>query len=129
MRTALSLPATKFKIVKSTDDPDKVYTISANGNSEVQLKDSYVINSDGETVKIDSEIEQVMVLSKDNITNFPTIVPSDSNTYYFAGQGSGHSVGLSQSGAKGMADAGYDYKGILEHYYTIYKLECKTHYL
>lgn len=118
VRTALSLPATKFKIVKSTDDPDKVYTISANGNSEVQLKDSYVINSDGETVKIDSEIEQVMVLSKDNITNFPTIVPSDSNTYYFAGQGSGHSVGLSQSGAKGMADAGYDYKGILEHYYT-----------
>lgn len=117
VRTILSLPSTKVKVVKSTDNPDNVTVISKDGQSQVELKDSYAINADGETVKISSELEQVMVLSKDNITNFPTIVPS-SGTYYFAGQGSGHSVGLSQSGAKGMADAGYNYEEILQHYYT-----------
>lgn len=34
------------------------------------------------------------------------------------GQGFGHGVGMSQSGAKGMAKAGYDYISILKHYYT-----------
>lgn len=31
---------------------------------------------------------------------------------------SGHGVGMSQQGANGMADAGYDYREILSHYYT-----------
>lgn len=118
VRTILSLPSTKVKVIKSTDNPDNVTVLSSSGQSQVELKDAYAINADGETVKISSELDQVMVLSKDNITNFPTIVPSSSDTYYFAGQGSGHSVGLSQSGAKGMADAGYGYEEILKHYYT-----------
>ena len=33
------------------------------------------------------------------------------------GGGNGHGVGLSQDGAKGMAERGYTYKEILEHYY------------
>jgi stage II sporulation protein D len=35
----------------------------------------------------------------------------------FEGRGWGHGVGLSQFGAKGMADRGYLYPRILEHYY------------
>jgi stage II sporulation protein D len=35
----------------------------------------------------------------------------------FEGRGWGHGVGLSQFGAKGMADRGYAYPQILEHYY------------
>jgi stage II sporulation protein D (peptidoglycan lytic transglycosylase) len=35
----------------------------------------------------------------------------------FEGRGWGHGVGLSQFGAKGMADRGYTYAQILEHYY------------
>lgn len=35
----------------------------------------------------------------------------------FKGKGSGHGVGLCQWGAKGMAEAGYSYKEILEHYF------------
>jgi stage II sporulation protein D len=35
----------------------------------------------------------------------------------FEGRGWGHGVGLSQFGAKGMADRGYAYAQILEHYY------------
>jgi stage II sporulation protein D len=33
------------------------------------------------------------------------------------GQGYGHGVGMSQSGARGMAEAGLDYETILKHYY------------
>ena len=37
--------------------------------------------------------------------------------FVFKGKGSGHGVGLSQWGAKGMAENGYSYKEILEHFY------------
>lgn len=40
-----------------------------------------------------------------------------SNRFLFVGQGNGHGLGLSQWGAKGMADEGYDYQAILQHYY------------
>jgi len=39
------------------------------------------------------------------------------NNYTFYGKGFGHGLGMSQYGAKGMAEAGYDYKQILEYYY------------
>ena len=41
--------------------------------------------------------------------------------YYFLeviGSGSGHGVGMSQWGAKAMAEKGYSYREILKHYYT-----------
>lgn len=40
------------------------------------------------------------------------------NTVLFTTDGYGHGVGMSQYGANGMAQAGYDYKDILTHYYT-----------
>lgn len=36
----------------------------------------------------------------------------------FTSSGSGHGVGMSQYGADGMAENGYDYKEILAHYYS-----------
>ena len=36
----------------------------------------------------------------------------------FTSSGSGHGVGMSQYGADGMAKKGYDYKEILQHYYS-----------
>jgi stage II sporulation protein D len=37
--------------------------------------------------------------------------------FIFQGRGYGHGVGMSQWGAKGMAEQGFDYRRILEHYY------------
>lgn len=37
--------------------------------------------------------------------------------FQFTGRGYGHGIGMSQWGAKGMADAGWDYRRILGHYY------------
>ncbi len=45
------------------------------------------------------------------------------DTYTFTGEGWGHGVGMSQYGAKGMAEAGFDYEEILTHYYTGTHLE------
>lgn len=39
------------------------------------------------------------------------------NKYIFYGKGWGHGLGMSQYGAKGMAESGYNYKEILEYYY------------
>ena len=41
----------------------------------------------------------------------------DNNTVYITTRGYGHGVGLSQYGANGMANAGYNYVDILYHYY------------
>lgn len=41
----------------------------------------------------------------------------------FETSGNGHGVGMCQYGARGLAEAGYSYKDILEHYYTGVKIE------
>lgn len=41
----------------------------------------------------------------------------------FAVWGYGHGVGMSQYGADGMAQAGYDYRQILQYYYQGISLE------
>lgn len=43
---------------------------------------------------------------------------SNNGAFTITGSGSGHNVGLSQYGAKAMAELGYDYQDILEFYYT-----------
>ena len=47
-----------------------------------------------------------------------TKTEGDKNTFVFSGEGWGHGVGMSQYGAKGMAEAGLTYDEILTHYYT-----------
>lgn len=45
------------------------------------------------------------------------------DAFYFQGGGYGHGVGMSQNGAKAMADAGFNYSSILQHYYNHITLE------
>ncbi|NLB33358.1 MAG: stage II sporulation protein D, partial [Tissierellia bacterium] len=51
-----------------------------------------------------------------NSTNFSFI--QSSNEIEILTTGYGHGVGMSQWGADGMAEQGYNYKEILKHYYT-----------
>ena len=44
--------------------------------------------------------------------------PSKDGTFTITGTGRGHNVGMSQYGAKAMAEDGYDYEEILKFYYT-----------
>lgn len=56
------------------------------------------------------------------ISKLPSTAAS-SDRFVFSGGGWGHGVGLSQWGAKAMADKGYDYKAILSHYYRGVSME------
>lgn len=47
-----------------------------------------------------------------------SIVDTNSEQYNFEGRGWGHGIGMSQYGAKQMAEEGYTYNEILQHYYT-----------
>jgi stage II sporulation protein D len=44
-------------------------------------------------------------------------LPVSSGAFRFVGKGWGHAVGMSQEGAKGMADKGFSYEEILTHYF------------
>lgn len=44
-------------------------------------------------------------------------ISAGGDNYEFYGRGWGHGVGMSQWGARGMAEEGYNYKQILQHYY------------
>jgi stage II sporulation protein D len=48
-------------------------------------------------------------------TNF--VMAQKDGVYQFSGLGWGHGVGLCQWGAKGMAEAGTEYRSILKYYY------------
>ncbi len=50
-------------------------------------------------------------------------VRRDGDFFIFFGRGSGHGVGMSQWGARGMAEAGYSYREILGHYYPWTRLK------
>ncbi|WP_106768483.1 SpoIID/LytB domain-containing protein [Paenibacillus faecalis] len=102
------LPSTKFDI-----EPTGSYT---------------VLGADGKTATV-SGGQKVSVVSADgekNITGAGSVVMNGEGKarvidktagFKFTGKGFGHGLGLSQWGAKGMADEGYDYKEILQHYY------------
>ena len=59
------------------------------------------------------EVREALDLPSANFT-----VDISGNTITFTSNGSGHGVGMSQYGADGMAENGYDYKEILSHYYS-----------
>ena len=56
-------------------------------------------------------------------SNLFTINKLNDNFWLFKGGGFGHGVGLSQSGAIEMAELGFTYEQILNHYYQGTKIK------
>ncbi len=63
------------------------------------------------------------VLGYDKLKSAMFTVEMINGSFAFNGKGSGHGVGLSQWGAKGMAEEGYGYAGILKHFYPGTRIE------
>lgn len=78
----------------------------------------YVVSAAGKT-KISSSAKKVSARGISSAKTY-NAVPS---TYSFEGKGYGHGLGMSQYGAKGMAEAGNNYEEILEHYYQGAKVQ------
>ncbi len=107
-RTFLSLPSQWYTISTSSD-------ISITTPSQVintQLNNLSIVSAGGNIVQAGgTEIEVISADgSKQSFSSNPT-------QYVFTGKGWGHSVGMSQEGAKGMANAGYTFEQVLAHYY------------
>ncbi len=77
----------------------------------VSLNDKYIISASGVSNINNSSLNLISSTGTSKLSTVPT-------AYYFDGKGNGHGIGLSQYGAKKMADQGYTYEEIIKHYYT-----------
>ncbi len=110
------------------------FTITPEGDLNVTVP-LYYVNGSGDTVAEDAEVfavgsggvaEQVELDGAAVMTSagLETLAPASvktggsSDTYVVKGSGWGHNVGMSQYGAKAMADQGYTYEDILKFYFT-----------
>lgn len=87
-----------------------------NGNNYYKVRDVGTVLGFG--VNFDDETDTVLINSTG--TSDPEPIPSVTNaaSYTFNGTGWGHSVGMSQYGALGMAKQGFTYEDILKFYFT-----------
>lgn len=86
-----------------------------NGSSfSGSLSNLFAIGSGG-TKKLNiASLNDVKVMTADGVGP----LQAEKTAYYVSGCGSGHNVGMSQWGAKAMADLGYSYDEILRFYFT-----------
>jgi stage II sporulation protein D len=108
-RSALNgLPSTLFDIVSTGS-----YTVLGSNGEMSQAStasNTSVISSSGL-----SSLNGMTTVIMNGELNAEVVDASEK--FKFIGQGNGHGLGLSQWGAKGMADTGHDYQDILKHYY------------
>ncbi|KWX76988.1 sporulation protein [Paenibacillus riograndensis] len=103
------LPSTLFDIV-----PAGSYTVlGANGSTAAvnSSQSAGILSASGKGTAGGSG---TVVMGADASSRVVTA----SSGFYFIGWGNGHGLGMSQWGVKGMADKGYDYKRILQHYFN-----------
>lgn len=117
IREVLGLYSTKVKVVEKGDTPDRVVIQGAAASNTAEIHNCYTIQGDGAVTAASDDLNQYIVISADNLTNFPVHAPADSNMWYFYGLGYGHGVGMSQSGANGLAKEGYSYQEIISYYF------------
>lgn len=115
-----SLDSRMFEIIKGGYASSSAITVIGSSTSKaISGSQISVIGADKKIKSLSLENASINVLGKNgvNVVSF-TSSTSISGDFVFQGKGYGHGVGMSQWGAKGMADQGYNYKQILSHYYT-----------
>ena len=116
IKSMFGMHSTKFKIITSASDDFEISVKSSETTDEIKTSDIYTISGTGQINKIKDTTDQLIAISSDNMTNFPLAVPGE-DEIWFLGMGWGHGIGMSQSGAYGMALKGFKYDEIL-YYYT-----------
>jgi stage II sporulation protein D len=90
--------------------------VNATQNNVASL---FAIDGRGRTVPLDPAQSVRLIGSGGTLNNLPRRTdPVTPGTYIISGHGHGHNVGMSQWGARSMADLGYSYEQILKFYYT-----------
>lgn len=114
-----------YNVIKSTwfnvKSDSSAYVMSADTLEPIyiSLNNISVVSSNNKQLANRSSFNRVNIsngFQKSTISIIP-------DTYIFEGKGWGHGVGMSQWGAKKMAEQGYSYEEILKHYYSGVKIE------
>jgi stage II sporulation protein D len=101
------LPSTRFEIERSGG-----YTIQgANGTSVASSNNMYALGASGQVQPVNGS--SYFVMNGDAKVSYAT----SETQFTIKGNGYGHGLGMSQWGARGWAELGYDYKKILSYYY------------
>ena len=123
-----SLKSRLFNLVGATNSgeqtPQMVSVLSASGLVDMPAQDMIVTNGQltepilGNSVTIESAdgIFELPFIDNDSSGNTATC-ETIMGDMTIIGKGYGHGVGMSQSGAKGMAKLGFSYEEILKYYY------------
>jgi len=107
--------------IKGEGQPDNTI-LYANSNKDVleDIGEVYAVGSDGSVQKVANQ-GSLSVITGSGVEEVSIIGSGATITadrYIVSGSGWGHNVGLSQFGAKAMAEQGMTYKEILEFYFT-----------
>lgn len=102
----------EIKSILLTIVPDNAFTVTDGYMFEEKGRSSvHVVSGDGSTTTLSGEV----VLS-DGSKEY--VVPNVASSYKILGKGWGHGLGMSQWGAKKMAEQGFTFEDILTFYYT-----------
>ncbi len=114
-----NVPSLRFTITGGTGGSGG-YAVNSAGNTLSSLDGASVISGSGTVSRLEGEDHTALTASgKTDLTGGTSgggTASRDGIT--ITGTGNGHNVGMSQYGAKAMAEQGYDYTDILEFYFT-----------
>lgn len=122
-RTALNSPTLGFTVGShrytiNGGSPDD--SVNING-MQVSINSLYAQGDGKKAQKIDME-DGLMALTANGLEDItitkPEKVQNTNGKYTITGTGSGHNIGLSQEGAKSMANRGFTFEEIIEFYFT-----------
>ena len=93
------------------------YYINGTSNQRSSLEGASVISGSGTVSTLSGSLYAISSGGTTSaLSGGGSAAPGD--TFVITGIGNGHHVGMSQYGAKAMAEQGYNYQDILEFYYT-----------
>ncbi|MCX7749786.1 MAG: SpoIID/LytB domain-containing protein [Clostridia bacterium] len=106
------------------------YTVTTDADTMIKSKEAPPLKTQlgGKKVITASGVKTLNAAGNNSFTviganNVKKVVPRIPANYIFKGKGWGHGIGMSQEGAKGMANAGFTYEQILTHYFKGTKVE------
>ncbi len=97
---------------------NEVYAISGNmlRPQTIDISKAYIVDANEKKTVTRGTVNRAM--GKDRIESLGEFYPTTFSEIVIEGKGFGHGVGMSQFGAKKMAELGYNYEEILKYYYT-----------
>ena len=110
----------KNKLIDKNDEVVDLNVIERGFSGRVTKLEIMMKNPNKSLVLVRDDIRSILRFLPSNLF---TINKLNDNLWLFKGGGFGHGVGLSQSGAIEMAELGFTYEQILNHYYQGTKLK------